>query len=592
MTFPESKGKLITHLMHKSLLHVVLLIVISAAVYLNSLSHDFVFDDMGTIVENKYIKDLRQNLPSFFNTTYFKISGGEASYRPIATLAYFLIYTISNLNPFGYHLGSLLFHTVNVILVYVLVNLIQKNKTTSLIAGLLFALHPVLTEAVNCISFNEDLLTTLFFIVSLLLYSKVKADDAKPRIQLYFLALLFFLLALLSKEMAITLPAIILLYDLTFREFRNNRASLKFIKDTIRDRKYYYLGYIATAVFYLSLRFIFLTNPKASATGTYGSLAERIIYLPDHIFSFIKLVFFPLNLNADYIFSYPESPFEIVNIVSFIILVGLIGFSFYVYKGSKEVSFGIWWFFVTLLPVSNLIEIMNPLADRYLYLPTVGFCIAISNLFVKIPSKISLLNINKPKIVGFFVFLLVVFYSLITINRNGDWKDNFSLWSATLKRSPNSPGAHSNLGRVYLEQGLLEAAIHEFETAIKIDPGAYKAHYNLGVAYEKQGLYEEAIHHYKKVVRINPKYVDAYYNLANIFTKRGLLPQAAAAYRKVIELEANDFEARNNLGVVYAMQGQLDKAIQEWGKVLEIDPQNQNAIENLKKAKNIKNQTK
>jgi tetratricopeptide (TPR) repeat protein len=590
MKIAETIDEYISNLTGRFLLHIVLLIVISSAVYLNTLSHDFVFDDMDIIVENKYISDFSKNFPAFFNKTYFKISGGEASYRPVATLSYFLIYAIAKLNPVAYHISSLLLHSINVILVYWLMNLIQRSKFSSLIAGLIFATHPVLTEAVNCVSFNEDLLTTLFFLLSLSLYIKSKAADKTLGIPLCILSLLAFLLALLSKEMAITLPGMIVLYDLTFTDAENEKIlsmrSVKILKNGIP----YYSGFMAISLFYLYLRFHIFYNQKELSVHSYGSFLERLLFLPQQIFGFIKIAFYPLNLSAHYVFSYPKSFFEISNILAILFFSGLVVASFFIVKKSKVTFFGIWWFFIALFPVSNIIEIFNPIADRYLYLPLIGFCMVMSIFITDILPRILSPRINRFNTLKLLIVVgLLIFYSAITVTRNNDWKDNFTLFSKTLENSPDSPIAHGGLGLAYQEQGRLEDAIREFKKTIELMPGLYKAYFSLAYAYEKQGLIDEAIHNYMKVVEINPNYVDAYYNLANLFIKRGLLTQAAGAYTKIIKLEPKDFEARNNLGVVYAMQGKLDAAIQEWEQVLKIDPKNQKAIDNIEKARNMIN---
>ena len=166
----------------KQLLPVALLVLLCLIVYHNSLSNEFVYDDFGSIVENKYITQPGQFLSALFGPSYFKIAGLEASYRPVATLSYFLIYTFAELNPFYYHLASLLLHTLNAVLVYWLANLILKNQLGALIAGLLFASHPALSEAVNCIDFNDDLLAAFFFLLSLIFYIRLKTEDRNYRI--------------------------------------------------------------------------------------------------------------------------------------------------------------------------------------------------------------------------------------------------------------------------------------------------------------------------------------------------------------------------------------------------------------------------
>ena len=182
----------------KKFLPVLLPAALGIVVYINALSNGFVFDDMATIVHNAHIKDLGKNFQALFNLDYFKIAQSEFSYRPIATLSYFLIYAFFGLNPLAFHLASLLLHIFNVIGVYVLVDMIQHNKKTSLIAALVFACHPVLTEAVNCISYNEDLLATFFYLLALMLYIKAAATKNPSGLLLYVFSLAAFLVALLA----------------------------------------------------------------------------------------------------------------------------------------------------------------------------------------------------------------------------------------------------------------------------------------------------------------------------------------------------------------------------------------------------------
>jgi protein O-mannosyl-transferase len=569
-------------------LPIAVLVLVGVMVYLNSLSNGFVFDDYAVIVQNKYLTQRGADFLSFFNRSYFNIAGGEASYRPVATLSYYLIHLAAGLNPFYYHLTSVVLHIINILLVYRMAGLILKNPISALVAGLLFACHPALTEAVDCIAYNEDLLTGFFFVLAFIWYLKSTPENLKKTAVKYYCgSLLFFLLGLLSKEMAITLPAVILLYDLTLRAADRQSFTLGMIIDTVKDRVRLYAGYAAVSLFYLALRFKFLSNPVKQATPFYGSLVERILYLPAHIFSFIKLAIFPAALNADYVYSYPSRFFSLSNLAGFAIVVGLAAVSFYIYKYSRKIFFCIWWFLITLFPVYNIIPIFNPLAERYLYVPLIGFCLLVSIIF----SNLYLNRFAKTaplKILTLTALIAMVgSYAAVAAARNPDWKDNFTLWSKTVISSPNSSVAHGSLGRAYQEQGRLDKAVAEYEKALRIFPADYKAHYNLGVIYDRQNLSAKAVQHYQRAIEINPRYIDARFNLAIIYQKQGLLEKAIHQFRKVIELDPEDFEARNNLGVAYAMQGNLDRAIVEWQKVLDIDPTNQGAQDNVRKAKAI-----
>lgn len=573
-------------------LSIAVLAFVGVLVYFNSLSNGFVFDDYVVIVQNKYLTARGADFLSFFNHAYFKIAGGEASYRPVATLSYYLIHLAAGLNPFYYHLSSVLLHILNVLLVYRLARLILKNPLAALVAGLLFACHPVQTETVDCIAYNEDLLACFFYLLAFIWYLKATPEDAKKTaVKYYSGSLICFLLGLLSKEMAITLPAVLLLYDLTLRAADRQSFGPAMILKTVKDRGGLYVGYAAVSLFYLVLRFKFLSNPAEQATSFYASLIERILYLPDHIFSFMKLAIFPAALNADYVFSYPPGFFAMSNLVGFAVVVGLAAVSFYIYKYSRKIFFCIWWFLITLFPVYNIIPIFNPLAERYLYIPLIGFCLLVSIIF----SSLYLKRFAKSpplKIVTLVALLTVVgSYATATVLRNPDWKDNFTLWSKTVVSSPNSSIAHGSLGRAYQERGQLEKAVAEYEKALRIYPADYKAHYNLGVIYDQQDLPAKAVHHYQRAIELNPQYIDARFNLGNVYQKQGLLDKAVQQFRKVIELDPQDVEARNNLGVVYARQDKLDRAIIEWEKVLDIDPTNQSARQNVAKARAILNKS-
>jgi tetratricopeptide (TPR) repeat protein len=555
---------------------------------MNSLSNGFVFDDYAVILENKYLKLPGINVAAFFNHSYFKIAGGEASYRPLSTLSYYLIYAIAGLDPFFYHLLSVLLHLVNVVLVYLLVNLIRRHRFTALIAGLLFACHPALTEAVDCIAYNEDLLAAAFFLLALLMVLKSGTHGLKSNRIRYGCSLFFFWLGLLSKEMAITLPAVIFLYDVSFRNGAGRKSvSLQLILTTIKHRWLFYGGYLAVSLFYLFIRFFVLYDPQEALKPIYGNLFERIIYLPAHIFSFIKLAFFPVNLTADYVFSYPPHFFAVSNLSGFLFVSGLVVGSVFIFKYSRGIFFAIWWFFITLFPVYNIIPLYNPFAERFLYIPLIGFCMLVAVAFHTLMNqRFSATGLVKV-LSSVAMIAILSFYATVAISRNRDWKDSLTLWSKTVMTSPNSSIAHGSLGRAYQDLGQLDKAVREYKKAIELFPKDYKAYYNLGVLYDGQGALQEAVANYKRAIAINPTFIDAHFNLGNIYYNQGLLEAAIHHYRKLTELDPADYEARNNLGVAYAKQGKLDQAIAQWKTVLEMDPRNKSAADNINKAKGM-----
>ena len=275
----------------------------------------------------------------------------------------------------------MLLHAANVLLVYILTVLLLGDWFKALLAALLFACHPALTEAVDGIAFNEDLLAAFFILLALILY--VKAVDKKPVGLAYLLSLLFFFCGLLSKEMAITLPLIILLYDLTFGKAARQGMAAN-ILSTFRAGWFLYAGYALTGLFYLLLRFIIFTNPGDGENQHSINLFKRLLYLPNHISNFVKLAVAPYNLKLDYVFLYPDHFFRVSNLIGFFIILGLVVLSFFIYRHFKEIFFGIGWFLITLFPVYNIIVIFYPLAERFLYIPIIGFCLVLSIILYRI----------------------------------------------------------------------------------------------------------------------------------------------------------------------------------------------------------------
>ena len=402
----------------------------------------------------------------------------------------------------------------------------------------------------------------------------------------YFLALLFYSLGLLSKEMAITLPAIILLYDLVMRDTDGKEPGAHRLLAMLKEKGYYYAGFLAVSVIYLGLRFFVLNNPREALKASSGSLLERIMFLPGHILDFIRLAVFPSDLNADYVFSYPGSFFDTWNLIGLSVVFALAGASGLIYRFSKAVFFGLWWFLITLFPVYNLIEIYHPLAERYLYLPIIGFCLMVPAAILAAPKPFK--NPSTAKVVILIpVVVLLSLYATVTIARNPDWQNNFSLWSKTVQSSPNSLTAHGGLGMAYLERGMLDEAAEQFEKTIRLQPDHAKSHYNLGLVYHRKGEIKKALELFKRSLTLNPESVRAHYNLATIYLQQQAWELAIRYYENVNALDPENVTAHYNLGMAYAMQGKLNLAVSQWQAVLQLDPQNRMARDNIQKAKKM-----
>ena len=600
----------------------ILLVVIPILIYTNSLQNTFVYDDVFTITDNYFIRDWG-NFPAFFTDDYFKYSG-EVTFRPVVTLSYFIDYSLWRLNPAGFHLTNILLHAGNVVLVYLVVSAVSRSRTVSLLTSILFALHPILTETVNGISYREDLLTTTFFLSSILLFvqSAIRNPPSKIRNYLYPLSLFSYLLALCSKEMAITLPLIVFLLDWLL----GDKSRIK--KNIIN----YYIGFILVSGFYLFLRFIWFHNPvENQLTYPDNSFLVSLLTMPKIFCSYVKLLFFPIHFNAEYIIAHTKTPFAATFILSIIFLgvIGVITYRFY--HHSRRLFFFILWFFVTLAPMMNILPIANIMAERYLYLPSVGFCAILAYISIGIwrqvyvfiffentprpnplpqgerelfPISNSTLNghplnshplmegmgeggefpssfgskrflgispLFKTVLITCLVLILVIPYSLATIKRNKIWINPFIFWSKTVEDSPNSSRAHNNLGMIYLQKDKTDLAICEFQASIALESDP-EYHHNLGMAYQKKGMKEEALQEYYRVLAVNPNSALTHNNMGNILIDKGRFDEGILRFKEAIRIKPNYYDAHYNLGLAYFKKGLLDASIGEFELAIHYEP--------------------
>jgi len=558
---------------------ILLLIVISFLVYANSLSNSFVWDDQAVVAENAFVRQ-GNNIALIFSPDYFYVSG-EMTYRPLVTLSYFMDYAIWKLKPFGFHLTNLLLHTLNGILIYLLLRLMNEvsiklkaGRALSLLTAIIFLIHPINTEAVNVISFREDLLTLFFFLLSFIFF--IQADRKENRSGIFYLSSLFaYLLALFSKEMAITLPIILLLYDIHSSPKETGERFYPRLIKAFKSKRKPYLGYLLVTAFYLWIRFQLLHNVQEKLVAyPGGSFYTNILTMSRVMVGYLKLLIFPLNLNADHLISPSLSLGEGSVILSLLLLIFLFVIIFRKIIPSGGIpSLAVFWLLITILPVSNLIPLGNIMAERYLYLPSVGFSLLLAAALVR------LLPFKKLAIP--LIILLLAFYSLNTIRRNSVWKNNFTLWSYTVRQSPLNPRVHTNLGLAYYRKGNIARAEKEYRQAIGLDKRQVKAYNNLGLLYYEKEKYTQAIKEYKKALDIEPSFSTAYYNLGLVYRKKGEEDKALRAFKKALQVNPYEAGAYYYLGIYYAEKGQTDKALENYRKTVELNPNHFDARNNL-----------
>jgi len=613
--------------MYKNKLHILpisILVILAVVTYLNSLPNQFVYDDVSTIVENSLIKEW-ENFPTLFSHDYFKCSG-ELTYRPVITISYFIDYSLWRMNPVGYHAVNVFFHTINTILIYFLISLLFRKYegnmlargglndvdptriiSIALLTSIMFAIHPIVNEVVNGISYREDLIATAFLVSSFLFFMLYKrqllvlqgqskqVSSRKSVFSLYSGALACYFFGLFSKESTIVLPALIFCYEIIVgknigawfpdnHEIQGRRTFFIIYKKAVNIvTSSIFLGYIGVSVLYLLVRFVILQNPNENLAFPEGSFFVIMLTMVKVLGRYIANVFMPFSLNPDYHVLYLKTPFTFSFIIPFLTLTSIVviavrlvkkfatGKSFY-----RIMVFAIVWFFISMLPVINIIPLANIMADRYLYLPILGFCLFISNGLIRLGS-----------ITRYILCIsLIIFCIFITVPRNNIWRDNLILWYESSLSPLCSFTTYNNLGAQLSERGDTDAALLMYSKAIQksreVGFTKYAAvYYNMGNAYQKKDMLEDAVKAYKKAVQIRPEYKEVHNNLGKVYFTLERYNDALNEYETAIKIDLEFSYAYNNLGVLYNKLGRGDDAIAVYKKAISLDNKYGEAYYNL-----------
>lgn len=565
-------------------IYLIIIIALSMMVYLNTLNNDFAYDDSHLVENNPAIRSWKN---------FSEIA--RPSQRPVRAITYMIDYSIWKLNPFGFHLTNIFLHAIAAALLFLFLNHFL-DKNLSFLVTLLFALHPIQTEAVAAIANRKEMLMSAFFLLAFILYLK------KSKHWIFFvLSYICYGFALLSKEVAVTLPVMVFVYDWYFKDKRT-------LKKNIPLYALYVLPIIAGALI------IFGTDrfPNFfSVEHTRGLPYPRVFATSMKAFPhYLKLLLFPFRLSADHYFPPVESPFEILAIFAFIFFIIYIASIFVIKKSSKLLSFGLLWILINWLPISNLVPSVYFLAERYLYFPSIGFCLILG---------LGLMNLIKyKKWVGLGASaLILVIYAGTTINRNNDWKNDFTLWSDAVKLQPGNPQAHfylgnayrekgnyaraeqhyrkslsieprqvralTNMGNMYSEKGEFENAIIAYEKALALERGKVYKHTefiynNLGTAYFRLQNYEKAIENFTVGIAIDPNSPDIFLNRGNAYARLKKFDKAEEDYQQALRLNPNMLEVYKFMGLTYIQSEDFDKAIGVFNEYLKRDRQSEGAL--------------
>jgi tetratricopeptide (TPR) repeat protein len=611
--------------------YIVIILVISVGVYLNTLSNEFVYDDKEQVLENPWIKNIRY-IPTIFFSDVWAFKGEVITnyYRPLMHIILMIDYYLFGLNPWGYHLINIIFHAGVSALVFLIASMIlnylprrEENKgegkryylspntynlLPAFIATLLFATHPIHTEVVAWISGIPELSFTLFYLLSFYFYIKAYGEYGKH----FMLSILFFFLSTLCKETALTLPMLLLVHDYSFKK----DLTLKLLPNTFNLLLKRYLPYLIVAGIYFILR--------AYTIGAFAPLKrhpelsnyQNIINVFPLFVQYLEKLILPINLNVYHVLHPISSMLELKGIASILLTLAFIFAVYFFKKINRVIFFSLLWIAIPLLPVLYIPVLGEAsFAERYLYLPSIGFVILLAMLVAKTLEFRVFGQTALYYVITSILIMITAFYSAQTIKRNFTWKDNYTLWSNTVTKSPDGAEPHNNLGKASYDRGFIDKAMEHFQIAVGLKPDyaeAYNnlgniyydkrfidkaleyfqfatrlkpnyahAYYNIGTVYYDKGLIVTAIEQYQIAIRLKPYFPEAHYNLGIAYDDSGSLDKAAEHYQIAVKLKPYYPEARNNLGIIYARQGQMDKAIKEFSIAIQLNPYDAEAHYNL-----------
>lgn len=555
-------------------------------VYANSLDNSFHYDDEHSIQKNIHIRDLGNFTRFFTDPSTFSVDHDKGMFRPLLLVSYALNYAYGEYDVASYHVVNLGLHAAIACLLWALIVALGAGRQTALVAGLLFALHPLGSEPVNYISSRSESIAALFYVGALLAFVAKGAHETNRYRIVSWLCLVA---GLLSKSSAITLPVVLLLYDLVFLSDFNLPRLLR----TFARR---HLGYWLIALTYIAIITAnsFLTN---SLSRRVRGMDEQLLTQSKALAYYAKLLIWPHGLNVEHQFGVSSTVETAVVVALLLLLSSAILLVWAFRRRWRGTFFLITWAFISLAPV--VIMPLNVLVnERRLYIPAVAFC---AGLALVLHSRY--LRRYATALSAVVLFL----YAGLTWQRNEVWHDNFSLWSDAVAKAPHMPRVHLYMGNTHKDAAMLlpaenpETAAHweqarfYFRRAIELEPGrgdlALRALNNLGAVSFVLRDIDAAEKAYRRAVELNPDYADALVNLGTIYHERGrverdpalsqaLLTEAVEFYRRALRLLPNHADAWANMGLAYFDMSDFERAVQSYDKAYFLNPNNSRLLNN------------
>ncbi len=554
------------------------LVAVTWAVFGQTLAHDFVnFDDHVYVYENPLVMSglSTEGIIDAFTHTHAR------NWHPLTTLSHMFDCQLYGLKAGNHHITNVILHTIAALLLFLVLKQMTRALWQSAFVAALFAIHPLHVESVAWIAERKDVLSAVFFMLTLAAYARYGRAPSPPR---YLLVTLLFAFGLMSKPMLVTLPFVLLLLDywplgrIGGQKSEVGSRVRRLLTEKIPLFALSALSCIAT---------LFAQRQDPSAIDQLPFLWRLNNTFVSYV-TYIWQMLWPARLAVFY--PHPNNRLPLVEVILAIALLVVITLIvIYLRRTKPYLVTGWFWYLGMLVPVIGLVQVGEQAhADRYTYLPQIGLYImitwAVGDLFSESTPR------ARRALVGVAAAIAIVGLGVRALVQASYWKNSETLWNHTLAVTGENDVAHNNLGFLFLRRGELDKAISHFQAALDIRSRNTETHYslgaaliqnNLGNAFARKRLWDDAINHLQEAVRLRPDYADAYFNLGSVLFQRGRIEQAIAQWQKALAVRPRDAEARRNVADALRREGKLKEAISEYEQALNIAPEDSVALNNL-----------
>ncbi len=493
-------------------------------------------------------------------------------WHPLTWWSHMLDCELFGLDPGGHHLTSLFLHTINAFLLFWLLQQATGAVWRSFLVGALFALHPLNVESVAWVAERKNVLSTLFWLLTIWAYVRYVK---KPGWKRYLQVISLFVLGLMAKPMLVTLPCVLLLLDYwPLGRLGSSWSELR--------QKYSKLLLEKVPLLSLAVASGLLAIQAQQELGALPSLQQfsfgvRLANAVTANMSYLSKMVWPTDLAVFY--PHPQTSLSVGQIVLAILVVGTI--SLLVWFGTPSFPYlfvGWLWYLGTLSPVSGLIQVgQHAMADRYMYVPLIGLFILVVWGFTQWLDR---WRVRKELWIGASACLLIGL-SLSARSQLAHWQNSITLFEHTIRSTDNNDLIHNNLGTALWERGENMKAIEQFSAALEIKPDSPQVLYNMGLALKTDGRLDAATRYFSKALEINPKLAGALNNLGIILLAQGRLEEAIQRFSRALEIDPRMVPAHNNLGTALMGTGRVDEALLHFSEAVAISPGQPSAYNNL-----------